>query len=199
MLRPARGPAAQDPFMPALYYRLLVAFAASLSLLLGACAATRQTQQDATVADLPVKQEASTGPEEMDTESTIWTLLGVAKKPNQIPGPETGPGVSPVVWQAVIDTLGFTQMDSLDPVAGLAVTKWYTPKNKPNDRYRVTAFVKARALRSDSVVVTVERQTRSGPNQWQDATVGSDVADNLENDILERARQIHIARLRALQ
>jgi hypothetical protein len=187
--------------MSASYYRLLVAFAASLSLLAGGCSAPRSVQPDATVAELPqpAQQEASAGPAEMDTESTIWTLLGIAKKPQQDPGPVTGPGVSPVLWQAVLDTLNFVGMDSLDAEAGLAVTKWYSPKGKPTDRFRITAFIKARALRSDSIVVTVERQTRSPTGQWQDATVAADVASNLENDILERARQIHIARIRREQ
>jgi hypothetical protein len=54
-------------------------------------------------------------------------------------------------------------------------------------------------LRSDSIVVTVERQTRSATGQWEDGSVASSVADNLENDILERAREIHIARIRAQQ
>jgi hypothetical protein len=184
--------------MPAFYYRLLLAIAASVSLLMSGCSATRLTQSDAAVAELPQpeKQEASAGPEEMDTESTIWTVLGIAKKPEK---EITGPGVSPVVWQAVLDTLSFAEMDSIDPVSGLAVTRWYSPKGKPNERVRITAFVKARALRSDSIVVTVERQTQTAPGQWQDATISTDVANNLENDILERARQIHIARLRALQ
>ena len=61
-------------------------------------------------------------------------------------------------------------------MAGLAVTNWYSPKNKPTDRLRVTAFIKARALRSDSIVVTVERQTRAATGQWQDAPVAADIA-----------------------
>jgi hypothetical protein len=184
--------------MPASYYRLLVAPAASLSLLLCACSATKTTQSDATAAQLPQPehQQAALPEGEMDTESTIWTMLGIAKKPSKAPGPETGPGVSPVLWQAVLDTLNFVEMDSLDPVAGLAITKWYSPKDKPTERFRITAFIKARALRSDSLVVTVERQTRGPNGQWQDGTVAADVADNLENDILEQARQIHIARIR---
>jgi hypothetical protein len=187
--------------MSASYYRLLVVFVASFSLLAG-CTATKTLQPDANIAELPKpeKQEASALPEgTMDTESTIWTLLGIAKKPQQNLGPETGPGVSPVLWQATLDTLNFVEMDSLDPQAGLAVTNWYSPKGKPNERLRVTVFIKARALRSDSIVVTIQRQSRSATGQWQDASVSNDVANNLENDILERAREIHIARIRALQ
>jgi hypothetical protein len=184
------------------HYRAPAAFAASLSLLLGACTATKTTQADAVAAQLPQPvQEASANPDGgMDTETTIWQLVGIAKKPEKIPGPETGPGVSPILWQATLDTLNFADFESTDPRAGLIVTKWYSPKGKPNDRLRITAFVKARALRSDSIVVTVERQARSPKTgQWEDATVAADVANNLENDILEQARQIHIARIRLQQ
>ncbi|HWB47833.1 MAG TPA: DUF3576 domain-containing protein [Stellaceae bacterium] len=188
--------------MPAPYYRALAIAAASLSLTLAGCTATKTTQPDAVVAQLPqpAQQEASANPDGgMDTETTIWQLVGIAKKPDKIPGPETGPGVSPVLYQATLDTLNFADFDSLDPMAGLVVTKWYSPKGKPNERLRVTAFIKARALRSDSIVVTVERQTRSAQGQWEDSTVAADVANNLENDILEQARQIHIARIRLQQ
>lgn len=187
--------------MPGSCYRLLVAAVASFALLLGGCTATRTTQADATVAELPKpeQQQASAGAEhEMDTETTIWNLIGIAKKQPKALGPQTGPGVSPVLWQATLDTLSFAEIDSLDPLAGLAVTKWYTPKAKPDQRLRITVFVKARALRSDSIAVTVERQTRAG-NGWQDAPVATEVVSNLEYDILERARQIHIARLREEQ
>lgn len=187
--------------MPVPYYRLLAAFAASLSLLLGACTATKTAQSDAVAAELPKpeQQEASADVDGgMDTETTFWQLIGVAKKPSKIPGPQTGPGVSPILWQAAIDTLNFADFDSQDPTAGLIVTKWYSPKNKPNERLRVTVFIKSRALRSDSLFVTVERQTRTG-GQWKDNTVATDVANNLENDILEEARQVHIAHIRVEQ
>ena len=184
--------------MPVCYYRALPAVAASFLLLAG-CTATRVTQPDAAAANLPqANQQASTGEDGMDTEGTIWTLLGIAKKPHHDFGVQTGPGVSPELWQATIDTLSFASMDSLDPQTGLAVTDWYSPKGKPDERLRVTAFIKARALRSDSIVVTVDRQTRSG-GQWQDSPVAQKLVDDLENDILQRAREVHIARLRVDQ
>jgi len=190
-------------FYRPVHYRLVLGLAASLSLALGACTATKTAQSDAVAAQLPqpdAQQEASADSDSgMDTETTFWQLIGVAKKPSKIPGPETGPGVSPVLWQATLDTLNFVEMDSQDPITGLIVTKWYSPKDKPNERLRVTVFIKSRALRSDSLFVTVERQTRGADGQWKDAPVGTDVANNLENDILEEARQIHIAHIRADQ
>jgi Domain of unknown function (DUF3576) len=188
--------------MPASYYRPLVAFAASLSLLAGGCTATKTTQSDATAAELPQpeQQQASIAPAgEENTEGNIWTFLHIAKKPQAELGPQTGPGVSPVLWQAALDTLSFAGTDSLDPIAGLAVTNWYSPKGKTDERMRITAFIKSRALRSDSIVVTVERQTRDPSGQWKDAPIDEAVVDSLQNDILQRARQIHIARIRAEQ
>ncbi len=188
--------------MPAPYYRPLVAFAASLSLLVCGCSATKTTQSDATFAQLPQpdQQQASANPDgAMDTEGNIWTFLHIAKQPKPNLGPETGPGVSPVLWQATLDTLSFAGMDSLDPMAGLAVSNWYSPKGKPDERMRVTAFIKSRALRSDSLVVTIERQTRDPSGQWKDSTIDESVVDSLANDILQRARQIHIARIREEQ
>jgi len=181
--------------MPVRYYRLLPVFAASLLLLTG-CNATRVTQADATAANLPqANQQASADEDGMDTEGSIWTLLGIAKKPHRDTGLQTGPGVSPELWQATLDTLSFASLDSSDPQTGLAITDWYSPKGKPDERLRVTAFIKSRALRSDSIVVTVERQSRTG-GQWQDTPVAQKLVDDLENDILQRAREVHIARLR---
>ena len=183
--------------MPVCYYRVLPTLAASF-LLLSGCTATRITQPDAAAAQLPQANQQASTDDGMDTEGTIWTLLGIAKKPPHDFGIHTGPGVSPELWQATIDTLSFASMDSLDPQTGLAVTDWYSPRGKPDERLRVTAFIKARALRSDSIVVTVERQTRSN-GQWQDAGVAQKLVDDLENAILQRAREVHIARLRVDQ
>src|SRR5580692_1527453 len=148
--------------MPASYYRLLLAIAASALLFVNGCTATRTTQSDAAVAQLPQSQQEASArpPGEMDTETTIWNILGIAKKQKPL-GPETGPGVSPVLWQAALDTLSFAEVDSLDATAGIIVTKWYSPKGHPDQRLRITVFIKARALRSDSIAATIERQTRS--------------------------------------
>ena len=54
----------------------------------------------------------------------------------------------------------------------------------------------ARALRSDSLSVTVEREEAAGNGQWRETPVARDVVSGLETAILQRARQIHAERYR---
>ena len=169
-------------------YRLSVVFATSLSLALAACTAT-QSSDPPNVASA---QQASTSePSELDTEATIWTVLGLAKKESdkQI-GPQTGSTVSPILWQAALDTLNFVSFASEDPLAGSLVTDWYSPRGKPNERYRVNVFILARPLRSDPLALTVTREARLGDGNWIETTVARQVETDLETAILNRARQL---------
>ena len=107
------------------------------------------------------QRAASSEPEEIDTEAKILTVLGLAKKSSvKDPGPQTGSTVSPILWQAAHDTLDFVKYASEDPLTGSIVTDWYSPPGKPNERYRVNVFILSRALHSDSLAVTVDRQQR---------------------------------------
>jgi hypothetical protein len=201
--------------MSAHYYRLLSGIAASLSLIVAACdpnwpntytpsptPATVPAARAAPVAApaalvaapaTSVAQSADT----MDTEATLWTVLGLAKKESERQiGPQTGNMVSPILWQATEDSLQFAGFASEDPMAGLLMTNWYSPSGKPYERLRVSVFIKSRALRSDSIAVSVERQTGAAGGQWTDAPVSRDVVTGLENAILLRARQIHAERYR---
>ena len=134
---------------------------------------------------------AAAAPDEMDTEATIWTLLGLAKKPSEHePGPRTGSTVSPILWQAALDTLGFAKFSTQDPLTGELVTEWYSPKDKPNEQYKIDVFVLSRTVRSDAVAVTVDRQERTATGQWTDTTVARKVEDDLETAILRRAGEL---------
>jgi hypothetical protein len=193
--------------MFARYYRLLPGALASLSLALAAalagCGADRAgNRADPVTGALPASTEAQKLAQSADpegTDQTIWTVLGLAKRDaERNVGPQTGDSVSPVLWQATRDALGFAGLSSEDPASGLLVTDWYSPRGKPNERLRVNVFILSRALRSDSVAVTVERQERTPGGQWRDAPVARDVVSGLENTILQRARQIHAERYRSM-
>ncbi|HEU0157043.1 MAG TPA: DUF3576 domain-containing protein [Stellaceae bacterium] len=179
--------------MTVIHYRLPAVLAASLSLALAACASTAPTPGPQVAgkakdsAQLFVQKE----PNEIDTDATIWTVLGMAKEQRyREPGPQTGSTVSPILWQAALDTLSFVKFASQDPLGGSLVTDWYSPKGNPNVRYRITVFVLSRSLASDSVAVTVDRQELSPTGQWVATTIARKVEDDLETKILYRARQL---------
>ena len=131
------------------------------------------------------------------TDQTIWTVLGLAKRDSQRNiGPQTGNTVSPILWQAAMDTLHFAGTSSEDPLTGVIVTNWYSPPAKPGERLKVSVFILSRALRSDSLSVTVDRQVRSGAGGWSDAPISREAVSDLENAVLLRARQIHAERYR---
>jgi hypothetical protein len=176
--------------MSVVHYRLSVAIAASLSLATAACGLEPVGWSEQPNA--ATTQQASTSePEEIDTESTIWTVLGLAKKESQKPiGPQTGSTVSPILWQATLDALNFVSFASEDPLAGSLVTDWYSPSGKPNERYKINVFILARTLRSDALAVTVTREARLGDGNWIETTVARQVETDLETAILDRARQL---------
>ncbi|HEY4470547.1 MAG TPA: DUF3576 domain-containing protein [Stellaceae bacterium] len=190
--------------MSARYYRLSAALAASLSLLLGGCGSDRPAAPPppAAASALPgATQAASAQPaaqsDDIDTESTIWTVLGVAKRPSQRAiGPQTGDQVSPILWEAAHDTLSFVKITSEDPMTGVMQTDWYSPPGKPEQRMRIAVFILSRALRSDSLSVSIERQQRSATGQWGSSPIARDAVTELENAVLLRARHIRAERYR---
>lgn len=185
--------------MSARYYRLSAALAASLSLLLAGCGSDRPAAPPPPAAALPpgATQAASAQPEDIDTESTIWTVLGVAKRPSQRAiGPQTGDQVSPILWEAAHDTLNFVKISSEDPMTGVMQTDWYSPPGKPQERMRIAVFILSRALRSDSLSVSIERQQRSAGGQWAASPIARDAVTELENAVLLRARHIRAERYR---
>jgi uncharacterized protein DUF3576 len=184
--------------MSAGYYRLLIGVAASVSLMVAGCGSNWPNTYTASPAPSAAPgPPAAQSADPMDTEATLWTVLGLAKRESeQNVGPQTGNAVSPILWRATQDTLHFTGFASEDPMTGLLVTDWYSPPGKPNERLRVSVFILSRALRSDSLAVTVERQARSAPAEWRDTPVAREVVTGLENAILQRARQIRAERYR---
>ena len=97
------------------HYRLAAALAASLSLASAGCGSSPPVTTAGAATGTPGAADprpvAKRPPSEMDTESTILTVLGLAKKPSEHePGPQTGGTVSPILWQAAHDTLNFVKL-----------------------------------------------------------------------------------------
>lgn len=104
-------------------------------------------------------------------------------------GDASGIGVNAYLWRATLDTLSFMPLASADPFGGVIITDWYSPPGVANERFRATAYILGRQLRSDGVRVVVFRQEQTR-NGWQDAPVAASTATELEDQVLLRAREL---------
>lgn len=96
------------------------------------------------------------------------------------------------LWRASLDTLSFMPLSSADPFGGVIITDWYSPPNTPEERFKVTAYILGRTLKSDGIRISVFRQARSVSGDWTNVPVNETVASELENAILTRAREFKI-------
>jgi hypothetical protein len=108
------------------------------------------------------------------------------------PGGSGALGVNAYLWRATLDTLSFMPLSSADPFGGVIITDWYAPPAAPGERFRATAYILGRQLRSDGVRVSVFRQElRNGI--WVDAPIAQATATDLEDKVLSRARELRSA------
>ncbi|NMJ40984.1 DUF3576 domain-containing protein [Roseomonas sp. JC162] len=118
-------------------------------------------------------------------------LFGTARtpRPGEADAGGAGLGVNAFLWRATLDTLAFMPLASADPFGGVIITDWYSPPGAGNERFKATAYVMGRQLRSDGVRVSVFRQVRQG-NNWVDAIVAPSTGAELEDRVLVRAREL---------
>lgn len=107
---------------------------------------------------------------------------------------ETGIGVNSFLWRASLDTVSFMPLASADPFGGTILTDWYVPDETRGERYKLNVFILSKDLRSDGVQVRVFKQV-SQNGQWFDAAPSKEMARQLEDTILTRARQMRIAKI----
>jgi hypothetical protein len=98
-------------------------------------------------------------------------------------------GVNAFLWRGALETLSFMPLVSADPFGGVIITDWYQPSGAGGERFKVTAYILGRTLRTDGVRISVFRQVSQGGN-WVDAPVATNAASELENKVLARARDL---------
>jgi hypothetical protein len=100
-----------------------------------------------------------------------------------------GLGVNAYLWRATLDTLSFMPLASADPFGGVVITDWYSPPGVAGERFKATAYVLGRQLRSDGVRVSLFRQEQRG-GAWVDVPVSPSTQSELEDKVLSRAREL---------
>jgi len=98
-------------------------------------------------------------------------------------------GVNAYLWRGTLDTLSFMPLASADPFGGVIITDWYTPPTSSNERFKATAYILGRELRSDGVRISIFRQVYQD-GHWVDASVSPVTIGEIENKVLSRAREL---------
>ena len=98
-------------------------------------------------------------------------------------------GVNAYLWRGALDTLSFMPLASADPFGGVIITDWFSPPTTNGERFKATAYILGRQLRTDGVRISIFRQVRDG-GQWVDAPVSPSTASDIENKVLARAREL---------
>lgn len=102
--------------------------------------------------------------------------------------------VNPYLWRASLDTFTNMPVQSTDPIGGLIVYDWKSFPGSENERIKATVYILDTRLRADGVKVAVFRQVNED-GTWVDAPVDPETAMQLENAILDRARNLKNSQL----
>jgi hypothetical protein len=168
--------------------RTLLTFAAVLALpLLSGCGDNGPKLVGTTDADYHQESGVKNQGKLFDSD---LTLFGTGKGKGNAEG--TGIGVNAYLWRGALDTLSFMPLASADPFGGVIITDWYQPPASPGERFKATAYILGRQLRSDAVRVSLFRQVIKG-STWVDAEVAPQTTTDIENKVLARARELRAA------
>jgi hypothetical protein len=168
----------------------IIAFAIAAGLL-AACASSKPSPTDPGY----VGQQGPTSSGSMPGGSILGDsnlVFGTAKDRPGSPRGDAGGGalgVNAYLWRGALDTLSFMPLASADPFGGVIITDWYTPPAASGERFKATAYILGRELRSDGVRVAIFRQVLQN-GQWVDASVSAVTVGEIENKVLSRAREL---------
>jgi hypothetical protein len=109
---------------------------------------------------------------------------------------QAGLGVNSYLWRATLDTLAFMPLTSADPWGGVIITDWFTNPEKPDERFKATVYILDARLRADALNVTIFKQVKDANGGWVDSAVSDQTANDIENSILTKARQLRLANVR---
>jgi hypothetical protein len=161
-------------------------------LILAGCGGSAQSVRQVTSDEYFHNSANTTGP---DTSPGIAGEGGITfgvggKRPDDEGGTGGGGiGVNAYLWRATLDTLSFMPLVSADPMGGVIITDWWQTGTQPRERFKATAYILSRRLRSDGIKVTIFRQVEQN-GQWVDTPVAPSTRGEIEDKIIARAREL---------
>jgi len=94
---------------------------------------------------------------------------------------------NPDLWAAANEHLEFVRKTMSDPFGGLIATAWYSPKNAPNERFRLTISILGSELIESNLKILIVKQVRRG-GVWRNDAVSASTVAALHARIMKAAR-----------
>ena len=160
-----------------------------LAVALIGCSYVKPSTVDPDYMGLGSYSDTYSKPKSSATNEGLITIGNSKEKPGEGGGGGGGIGVNAFLWRGALDTLSFLPLASADPFGGVIITDWYSPADAQGERFKATAYILGRDLRSDGIRVSVFRQVAQG-GRWVDAPVDPVVSSDIENKVLDRARKL---------
>ena len=158
------------------------------AIILAGCAYVKPSTVDPDYMGLGSYSDTYSKPSSSAVGDGLITFGNSKQKPDSS-GSGAGIGVNAFLWRGALDTLSFLPLSSADPFGGVIITDWYSPADAQGERFKATAYILGRELRSDAIRVSVFRQVNQG-GRWVDASVSPVVQADIENKVLDRARRL---------
>lgn len=95
-----------------------------------------------------------------------------------------------LLWSSAIDLLDFIPLASTDSSGGTIITEWYSSANDKNTRFKINVFILDKKFTPSSIKVKVYKQVFKGKKGWEDVKVSEQISLDIENRILEHAKNI---------
>ena len=99
--------------------------------------------------------------------------------------------VDSITFDVALDKVSFMPLSSVDSLAGIIVTDWYS-LNNGNSKIKINVRIFDQEMSDDSLSVSLFTQTLSG-ERWVDEGINSEQSLKIKNSILSTARSLKVA------
>lgn len=135
--------------------------------------------------------------QEMEEMGSITKADGIylisSKKEKSTATSEKLGNVNKYMFQAAVFEFSIGGVETADNNTGIVMTGWYPVNDKKDTQVKLTAIIKSDTISVEGIkVMAFSRKKISG--QWSEPESMPELASDLENKILRRARNIYLSK-----
>ncbi len=126
-----------------------------------------------------------------ENSSGGFTLFGGGNKDKDSSNYK-GLGVNVYLWKAALEVISFMPIAISDSAGGVITTEWSEDLDHPGEKYKVNILIKSTDLNTNSLKVTVFKQSLQD-NIWRSVKPNDNIVTDIEDKILTKARKLKLA------